>query len=45
MTAPFVYDGEMNGDDFLTCVEQVLSPTLQSGDVMAMVNLPARAST
>ncbi|NRP75242.1 hypothetical protein ILFOPFJJ_06165 [Ensifer psoraleae] len=41
MTAPFVYDGAMNGNVFLAYVEQVLSPTLQIGDVVVMDNLPA----
>lgn len=35
MTAPFVYDGAMNGNVFLAYVEQVLLPTLQAGDVVA----------
>ncbi|MDH6230799.1 hypothetical protein M2281_001371 [Mesorhizobium soli] len=30
MTAPFVYDGAMNGNVFLAYVEQVLVPTLSS---------------
>lgn len=41
MTAPFVYDGAMNGNVFLAYVEQVLVPTLQPGDVVVMDNLPA----
>lgn len=41
MTAPFVYDGAMNGNVFLAYVEQVLSPTLQTGEVVVMDNLPA----
>ena len=41
MTAPFVYDGAMNGDVFLAYVEQVLAPTLSPGDVVVMDNLPA----
>ncbi|WP_245494790.1 IS630 family transposase [Rhizobium ruizarguesonis] len=41
MTAPFVYDGAMNGNVFLAYVEQVLLPTLQTGDVVVMDNLPA----
>jgi transposase len=41
MTAPFVYDGAMNGNVFLAYVEQVLVPTLQIGDVVVMDNLPA----
>lgn len=42
MTALFVYDGAMNGNVFLALVEQVLSPTLQTGDVVVMDNLPAQ---
>jgi transposase len=41
MTAPFVYDGAMNGTVFLAYVEQVLLPTLKSGDFVVMDNLPA----
>jgi len=41
MTAPFVYDGAMNGTVFLAHVEQVLVPTLSPGDVVVMDNLPA----
>lgn len=41
MTAPFVYDGAMNGNVFLAYVEQVLLPILQTGDVVVMDNLPA----
>ena len=41
MTAPFVYDGAMNGNVFLAYVEQVLVPTLEPGDVVVMDNLPA----
>ena len=41
MTAPFVYDGAMNGNVFLACVEQVLVPTLSQVDVVVMDNLPA----
>ncbi len=41
MTAPFVYDGAMNGNVFLVYVEQVLGPTLTPGDVVVMDNLPA----
>jgi len=42
MTAPFVYDGSMNGNVFLAYVEQVLVPTLEPGDVVIMDNLPAQ---
>lgn len=41
MTAPFVYDGAMNGIVFLAFVEQVLVPTLHPGDIVIMDNLPA----
>lgn len=41
MTAPFVYDGAMNGEVFLAYVEQVLVPTLRAGDIVIMDNLPA----
>jgi transposase len=41
MTAPFVYDGAMNGTVFLAYVEQVLVPTLNPGDIVVMDNLPA----
>lgn len=41
MTAPFVYDGAMNGNVFLAYVGQVLVPTLDPGDIVIMDNLPA----
>ena len=41
MTAPMVLDGPMTGAAFLACVEQVLLPSLQRGDVVIMDNLPA----
>ena len=41
MTAPFVYDGAMNGQVFLAYVEQVLVPTFAPGEVVVMDNLPA----
>ena len=41
MTAPFVYDGAMNGTVFLAYVAQVLVPTLSHGDVVVLDNLPA----
>jgi transposase len=41
MTAPFVYDGAINGNVFLAYVEQVLVPTLEIGDIVIMDNLPA----
>ena len=45
MTAPFVYDGAMNGTVFLAYVEQVLAPTLSSGDIVVMDNLPAHKAS
>ncbi|MHC2302907.1 hypothetical protein ACVJBD_007174 [Rhizobium mongolense] len=41
MTAPMVLDGPMNGAAFLAYIEQVLVPTLSSGDTVVMDNLPA----
>ena len=41
MTAPFVYDGAINGVAFLAYVEQMLVPTLKRGDIVIMNNLPA----
>jgi hypothetical protein len=34
LTAPCVIDGPMNGNAFLAYVEQVLVPTLKSGDLV-----------
>ena len=39
ITAPLVLDQPMNGEWFLTYVEQVLVPTLKAGDVVVMDNL------
>jgi transposase len=41
VTAPLVIDGAMNGDMFLAYIEQILAPTLSSGDVVIMDNLPS----
>lgn len=41
MTAPFVYDGAMNGNVFLAYVGQMLVSCLAPGDVVAMESLPA----
>lgn len=41
MTAPFVYDGAMNGTVFLAYIEQVVVPTLRPGDIVIMDNLPS----
>lgn len=45
MTAPFVYDGAMNGTVFLAYIEQVLVPTLKHGDIVVMDNLPAHKAS
>ena len=45
MTAPMVLDGPMTGAWFLAYVQQVLSPTLQRGDVVILDNLPAHKIT
>ena len=39
VTAPWLIDGPINGQSFLTYVEQVLAPTLQPGDIVVMDNL------
>lgn len=41
LTAPFTIDAAMNGEIFITYVEQVLLPTLRPGDVVVMDNLSA----
>ncbi len=45
MTAPFVYDGAMNGIVFRAYIEQVLVPTLSPGDIVIMDNLPAHKAS
>jgi hypothetical protein len=45
MTAPFVYDGAMNGNVLLAYVEQILVPSLSTGDIVVMDNLPAHKIT
>ena len=37
--APCVFDGPINGESFLAHVEQVLVPTLKSGDIVVVDNL------
>jgi transposase len=37
--APLVLDGPINGESFLAWVEQMLVPTLASGDIVIMDNL------
>lgn len=39
VTAPGVFDGPINGECFLSYVEQVLVPSLKPGDVVVMDNL------
>lgn len=41
VTAPFVVDAPMNGQIFLTYLEQCLMPTLSPGDIVIMDNLSA----
>jgi transposase len=41
VTAPFVIDRAMNGEILRTYVERRLVPTLSSGDIVIMDNLPA----
>jgi len=41
LIAPFVLDGPMNGEAFLTYVEKVLTPSLSLGDLVVIDNLPA----
>ena len=39
ITAPYVIDGPMDGPAFLAYVEQVLVPTLKTGDIVFMDNV------
>lgn len=39
LTAPMVLDGPIDGEWFLAYVEQVLAPTLNSGDIVMLDNL------
>jgi hypothetical protein len=41
LTAPIVLDGPMTGQTFLAYLEQMLIPTLEPDDIVAMDNLPA----
>ena len=41
MTAPFVVNAPMNGEIFLTYLEQCLVPVLSPGEIVSMDNLPA----
>ncbi len=44
LTAPFVFDGPINGVSFLAYVEQQLVPTLRPGDIVIMDNLGSHKS-
>lgn len=39
VTAPFVLEGAMNGEMFKAYVEQILAPTLRTGDIVFMDNV------
>jgi len=39
LEAPCVIDGPINGISFCAYVEQILAPTLKSGDVVILDNL------
>ena len=39
ITAPCVFDGPINGESFLSYVEQILVPSLRPGDIVIMDNL------
>jgi hypothetical protein len=41
LSAPAVFDGPMDSPTFLAYIEQVLVPTLRSGDVVVLDNLAA----
>ena len=41
ISAPFVLEGAMNGESFLTYLETILVPSLSAGDIVVMDNLPA----
>ncbi|NPD69835.1 hypothetical protein HN018_25770 (plasmid) [Lichenicola cladoniae] len=41
MTAPMVLDGPMNAEAFHAYIQQVIVPTLCSGDIVVMDNLAA----
>ena len=45
MTAPMVLDGAMDGAAFELYVREILVPTLGSGDIVVMDNLPAHKPT
>jgi hypothetical protein len=39
VTAPCVFDGPVNGEEFHAFVEKFLAPTLRQGDIVIMNNL------
>jgi transposase len=41
LTAPFVIDAPMNGEIFVTYLQQCVVPTLSPGEIVSMDNLPA----
>jgi transposase len=43
--APILFDGTMNAPTFLQYVEQILAPTLQSGDIVICDNLSSHKSS
>lgn len=45
LIAPLVLDGPMNGDAFVSYVEQFLAPALSPEDIVIMDNLPAHKVT
>jgi transposase len=44
LTAPCLFDGPINGESFRAYVEQILLPTLRSGDIVVMDNLGSHKS-
>ncbi len=42
ISAPMLLDGPMDGEHFLTHIEQVLVPTLTVGDTVIMDNLSSQ---
>jgi transposase len=44
LSAPFVFDGPINGQSFLAWVEQCLVPTLKPGDIVVLDNLGSHKS-
>lgn len=44
-SAPLTLDGPMNGETFRAWIEQFLVPTLKSGEIVIMDNLPSHKVT